>query len=737
MRYYLLSFYILFLPLALCAAPVIHGRVTDAGSGEGLLGVNLQLAEALRGTSTDARGDYHLMLPSAGSWTLRISHIGYRSLKKSFTISDSESLRVDIRLTSDFLQGDEVVITALARESTARLATTKVEVVGAAEVEERSPGTLDRVLDAIPGVEAHRTGGPVVSNLSIRGSSDMLGGGVGNRTLLLVDGKPAIISDTDGASWWLYPDDIIERVEVVKGAYSALYGSNAMGGVVNLLTRTPGPREFTRIHASYGAYRRPPEWMRYTDKLRSLSSLSFSHSNSVGRFGYYANATRRASDGWRETSAYDNLSVFSKLKYDFSPKRTLTFSTLFLTGENEYPHAWLNSDKPLFVQDIYRNDLQRKRSYSTDLIYRRFDSATSSYFVRAFYNRDHTRSILNPSTDPMPENIPVDFETKSLSQKFGIMEQTTRLWSKHNTLVFGADVIWDEINGQPEDYLYGRQGAISAAAYTQNDHSPVPELHITFGARFDYRHVRSGSTTRQLSPKAGVSYEIIRNFVVRGSVGHAFRNPSFAEMFLKKVGTQNYEFVPNPDLKPETVNFGEVGFNWRIDDYGSIDGAAFLYRYEDVIRWQTLGTAIYHTENLSTAEIKGFELGIKWRQPQRLRQTAGVTFLETDIDERGPLTYVPKWRLFYSAGLELGKFLLSGDIRYVSATDSVIFYNNDAPEAYTLVGLRAAMLFHQNTRVAFIVDNLLDTQYEEMERYRMPPRTYRVELLYEFDIAKE
>jgi iron complex outermembrane receptor protein len=88
-----------------------------------------------------------------------------------------------------------VLVTAQGRESTARLSTTRVEVVRAPEVVERSPGSLDHVLDAVPGLEVHRTGGPVVSNLSIRGSSDMLGGGVGNRTLLLVDGKPAIISE--------------------------------------------------------------------------------------------------------------------------------------------------------------------------------------------------------------------------------------------------------------------------------------------------------------------------------------------------------------------------------------------------------------------------------------------------------------------------------------------------------------------------------------------------------------
>jgi outer membrane receptor protein involved in Fe transport len=731
----MLSAFLLF-SVAGRSAPILYGRISDAESHEGLLGVNVQLAEALRGTATDADGRYHLHLPDMGTWTVRVTHVGYRAIEQKVTAA-ADSVELNFALASDPLQAEEVVVTSEARESTARLSTTRVEVVDQNTVEQRSPGTLDRVLDAVPGVEAHRTGGSIVSNLSIRGSSDMLGGGVGNRTLLLVDGKPAIISDTEGASWWLYPDDVIERVEVVKGAYSALYGSNAMGGVVNLITRTPSHREYTRLHTTYGLYERPPAWMRYTERLNALSSLSFSHSNSIGRWGYFASATRRASDGFRESSAYENISAFSKIKYDYSPTRTFTFSTLYLTGENEYPHPWVNLLEPLRVRDIYTNDLQRKQSFSGDLLYSRFNSPSSSYFVRAFYNRDLTRSLLNPASDPREGDVPLDFQTRSISHKFGIQEQTTRVITKHNVLIFGAEAIWDEIDGQPETYLYGRQGAFSPGVYAQDDHTPFRNFHLTFGARHDYRHLRGGSDSRQFSPKMGVSYEALKDLVVRASIGHAFRNPSFAEMFLKKVGTQDYEFEPNPKLVPETVNFGSAGVNYRANDYAALDASAFLYKYENMIRWQTLAEGRYQTRNLSTATIQGFEIGVKTAWPKNLRQSAGVTYLDTDIDNKGPLTYVPKLRLFWTATYEFRRVMLGAELRHVSKTDTVVFYQNDAPKAYTLLDLRLAFHFRQNTSLALICENVTNQFYEEMERYRMPPRTYRVDLLYEFDVEKE
>ncbi len=339
MHRFIFSFFIaIVLSSAACAAPVLRGTITHQHTGEGLLGVNIQLVGTLRGTSTNEQGSFLLHLPKAGKWSLRITSIGFRTLEHSFEIGDGDTLDVSLKLDPDYLQADEVVITAQARETTARLSTTRVEVVRAPEIQARSPSSLDRVLEAVPGVDVHRTGGAVVSNVSIRGSSDKLGGGVGNRTLLLVDGRPAVISDTDGASWQLYPEDVIARIEVVKGAYSALYGSNAMGGVVNVLTHSPTHREYTRIRAGYGTYERPAGWARYTERLTTRSDLSFSHSNSIGRLGYFSNFTRRNSGGWRQTSALENITAFTKLVYDYTPERNLTLSTRFrlAVGRVEY-----------------------------------------------------------------------------------------------------------------------------------------------------------------------------------------------------------------------------------------------------------------------------------------------------------------------------------------------------------------------------------------------------------------
>ena len=208
-------------------------------------------------------------------------------------------------------------------------------------------------------------------------------------------------------------------------------------------------------------------------------------------------------------------------------------------------------------------------------------------------------------------------------------------------------------------------------------------------------------------------------------------------MFLKKVGTQDYEFVPNPDLDPETVDFGEVGVNCRINDHVVMDAAGFHYDYNDIIRWQVLAGGRFNTENLAEAQIDGGEFSIRSAWPRNVNTVFAATYLHTDINNEGPLTYVPEWRFFVGAEYTYRRTTYGFEMRHVAKTDTVVFYQNDAPDAFTVMNARIAFQFRQSTRLSLHVENLTNVQYEEMERYRMPPRTYRVELLYDFDFRKQ
>ena len=138
---------------------------------------------------------------------------------------------------------------------TSRLSTEKVEVITADQIDQREAHSLSELLAFVPGVDvqsAYSLGRNV--NVSIRGSSDYKPGGYNNRVLLLLDGFPITIPNSGAADWNAVPIDNIQRVEVLRGPASALYGQNSMGGVINLITETPESNQQRSVVVSMGSY---------------------------------------------------------------------------------------------------------------------------------------------------------------------------------------------------------------------------------------------------------------------------------------------------------------------------------------------------------------------------------------------------------------------------------------------------------------------------------------------------
>ncbi|MCK5118877.1 MAG: TonB-dependent receptor plug domain-containing protein, partial [Candidatus Latescibacteria bacterium] len=231
----------------------------------------------------------------------------------------------------------------------------------------RGMRSLDQALETLPGVTLNRSSGAAVNAVQIRGTSDVRGGGVGNRVLLLIDGRPAISPDTGGAFWNLLSTGIVERVEVVKGAFSALYGSNAMGGVIHVITKSPTDADQTRVRLRYGIYARPPAWMRITERRSALSTVEVSHSGSIGKEGYFLLLGRDASDGVRQNGNSTRLNFYGKWTHRFQPDRLLSVAAGGNVLDRGYPHPWESILHPLEVLPEHRNDRQKKQDWNVDV----------------------------------------------------------------------------------------------------------------------------------------------------------------------------------------------------------------------------------------------------------------------------------------------------------------------------------------------------------------------------------
>jgi iron complex outermembrane receptor protein len=193
--------------------------------------VNVRLQGTVRGTTTGVRGEYRIPDVSAGKVTLVFSLVGYlREIRTDVIVEEGKETVLDVAMTGSTIQTEQVVVTAGKREQSLQDVPVSISVLDAAEISQRNSTSLEDALRYIPGVNMTGT------QVNIRGSSGY-SLGAGSRVLMLLDGIPFLAGDTGELNFESVPMGQVDRIEVVKGASSALYGSNALGGVVNIITK--------------------------------------------------------------------------------------------------------------------------------------------------------------------------------------------------------------------------------------------------------------------------------------------------------------------------------------------------------------------------------------------------------------------------------------------------------------------------------------------------------------------
>jgi outer membrane cobalamin receptor len=726
-------FMLLLLAAPALAAWILEGRILDGESGRPLPAAHLRLLDSPLGTAADLDGRFRLELGERQRGRLLVSHLGYRSAELEIRREDGAHL--DLALRPSWVQAGDLVYSADLREQTVRSASTKVDIVPRETLDRAPSQDLSRALEILPGISIKRSDGVTVNSLSIRGSSNLLGGGAGNRVLLLVDGHPMISADTGGADWSLVPLAIVERVEVAKGSYSALYGSTAMGGVINLVTQRRFPRHRTLVRAGYGLGEAPPAEQRFRDTPTTESHLAVTHSNQLPALGYYLSYTQRESNGHRQNSDYLLHTLSSRFRFgEPQAARRWELSLGAARLNRGFPHSWESRRRPLHLSRHHPewiDDRQRKAQFSADLAW---EAVGPRLALRAtawnHFGLSETRYFDAELTD-----------TRSRADKHGL--RLVGDWSglPGAELIAGVEAQFDRVDGRPDEIFYGRHRTSTWAAFAQQQWTPawlpdgawLGDPTLSAGLRADRREVHGHSVETLLSPKLGLSLPgggPLEAFTGRASWGRAFRSPAIADLFLKSVPGNDYRFEANPALKAERSDSWEAGLLWTPLRSLALDATRFVYAYREMIHYRdTEDVSVFEIVNLQQAFIRGWELSAELRHGD-WSGTLGWTWVNArNLENDRPLPYQPRRTLAGSAAWSPGRWRLAASLRQVGATEEVRFYPSDAPRAYRLLGLKAAYDLGA-VEVAASVDNLRNTQYEEMERYRMPGRTWRLDLLF-------
>ena len=319
----------------------VKGRIIDKADGEGVYGASVTVAGTTIGTATDMNGNFTLQNVPAKQQKVSISIVGYAPASQIVTVGTGQTAVVDVKLGQTTIMASEVVVGASLFKQDRLEVPVTVNVVSQEKIKQDSNPTLDKVIEDVPGVVVTRAGGQTTSTVQIRGSNTYSGGAIGTRVQGYYDGFPLNAPESGEIAWPAVNMNAADKVEILKGAAATLYGSGAMGGVINVFGHLPNKFE-VKAGASGGFYDATPSsdvsvyrdgytpwfWNSYVgigDKSGKLNySLLYTHSNDDG---YRQNAQTRLND------------IKLKARYDIDAKQYLQVSSFYNKTNGGYAYS--------------------------------------------------------------------------------------------------------------------------------------------------------------------------------------------------------------------------------------------------------------------------------------------------------------------------------------------------------------------------------------------------------------
>lgn len=688
----------------------LSGRVTDAISGEALPGVNITLSGTVLGAATDANGQFAIQRIPIGAYPVRVTMIGYKHAEQYVTIQPNQTTSVIFQLQETVLETPEIMITANKRRQSIQETPNSVGVMTKRDFEQKNEIYLDKLLQYASGVNF------VGTQVNIRGSSGF-NYGAGSRVMFLVDGVPVMPGDSGDIKWDLIPATQIERVEIVKGAGSALYGSSALGGVINVITKKASAKPSTHLRVATGLYDEPryPEW-RWSSRLRNFTDIDIDHTRQVGNKSEILLAVgQHKSMGYIQNTEYLRHNASFKWNYQPNGTHNLTTSFNYEGGDRETSLMWRSQRQALQVNPVALGDFVESQKYGANIFHQ--------WVLRKNFRLQSRFSLFNNYW----KNWFHDNITSSTAYKPGYEIQGDWQIAEKNSLIFGTEGSWDFVNSG----LVGEHTQYIFAGFLQNEFKMISNVNLTLGMRYDYQYVDNGFHDSQWSPKIGLVWHAQSFTRFRISSGQGFRVASMSERFPEGLYS-GLTIIPNPFLNSETAWSHEIGMNINPSSFFYLDIAGFWNDYWDMIEPKPDENQVIQFINVTRARIAGVETILKVIPVQNLGVDIGYTWMDPyDIELDTTLAYRPKHILTTAITYNYKKLELGVDFRFVAKFDRVEVYPRDDRVDQHVLNARAAFSFGVLT-LGVNVNNVFNYNYTQMERTLLPIRNYVVTLATEF-----
>ncbi len=662
---------LLLLPVGVAAqrktpAAMLRGTVRDT-AGAAVRSAVVGVPGTTLYTQTDPNGRYRLAPLPAGDLTVRVAAIGFQPTAKAVTITAGDSTVADFALVPSPLELTPLDVVSTKVPRFGDRAATSVAQVSEREIDKRAVNTIDEAVDKAAGIQF------LNGQINIRGSTGYVQG-LNSRVLLLVDGVPMNQGDRGGISWDLVPVDQIERVDILKGAGSSLYGSAALGGVVNLTTKDVPDGPHARVRLTGGRYGDPPhEVWQFRSGPGLTGGADVSASYGTPTFGGRLAGGARHSDGYREQDADDHWQIAGKTRWQASPRTRVDVSGAWAVDRYDVPLSWCTRAKcddrgqtfqPFKIDTTELGARTDSRKGYVAAQVRTLLSERVAWQARGSWLRTHFID-LRRSTSEYGE-----------ADRFGAEARIEAHPDSTRTVLVGGEGTFSDVASD----IFGAHSQSEFAAYGESEQR-LGGAHVHAGARLDFLAVDGGSLSAVVSPRIGASVPIgTGGAMLRGSVGRGFRAPTMAERFVHTVAL-GFEVIPNPNLNPETAWSFEVGHTTApLLRMLRLDAALFWTEARQLIE-PTLVLVVdsvtgnttpkIQLQNVATARIAGLDASILAAPiPDRLTATVGYTYLSTTRRVSGspdaPLAFRPRHLLTLSADYSISAFDVGADFRYSS-----------------------------------------------------------------------
>jgi vitamin B12 transporter len=565
---------------------------------------------------------------------------------------------------------DSLVVTASLGGEEEEELTASVEVIEAEEIEERQATTVADLLATVPGLTLARSGSPgKVTSLFTRGTES-------DHTLVLWNGIELNNPYFGGFDWAFLPTEGVRRIEVARGPFSAVHGADALGGVVQVLTRS-APGGSVRLEGGADGY----------------SRASLSAGAEAGRTRILVAGHLRRGDGQVENDFYDGEELVTRADWSLRPGVSIGVAVRAADADNGIPFAG------------GRSSPQRNLSWQERQIAVPFRADFRQWSVDAQLSRVTLDSAFRDPDDAFGFT---SSDTRSEARR--LRSAATRRFREESWVAFGGEVEEVEVSDRS---VFGAnlQGAsqTTRSVFSQVSHRQG-RVRLDAGLRFDDNDAFGSRTT----PRLGLLWNLGSKTSLRASYGEGFRAPSLGELF--------FPFSGNAELEPEVSESLEIGWeresgSWRLGLVG------FENRLRNLIDFDFV---TFSNQNIGRARSRGVEI---WAEVDHrmLDISWNATFLEAEDRLTGlPLLRRPEKSSNVVATTRPGRWTVSLTGRFVGERDDIDPVSLERIENDSFLRLDLAVQWRADRSLTPFarIENLADREYSEVVGFPAPGRTW-------------